>query len=99
MTTSTTWVTRRERSMTGLLEALVEINATEQRIEEGGISIFDERLKGKHGGTRWLSGTPYLWSSFANNAFLFPNQASAVRLIMRFSDELAGCGIHAWSGK
>lgn len=45
-------------------------------------------------GGRFLSGVPYLWSTFGERAFILPSRAYAEQLLADFPAELDGATIH-----
>ena len=57
-------------------------------------SIHGQESDGSHTvirkGDHYLSGTPYLWSVFAERAYIFPSRAYAAQLIGQFPEELNG---------
>lgn len=68
-----------------LIDALVRMNGFKGDGQEA--RIYNPKRKA------WLSGAPYLWSGFAERAYVFPSAAQANELIVNFADELGGCQV------
>lgn len=82
-------VKRRLAEVERLKARLIEIDAAGERHE--GTATYIRT------GTGYLSGSPYLWSSDVNRAFIFRDREQAERLIRSFPLNLAGATVGAWN--
>lgn len=73
--------------MNNIFDALVE--ARSATVLDPGFVVV--KRSGRNGSAQWISGVPYLWTTFIERACVFPSRAEAARFIMRF--DLLECSV------
>ena len=71
-------------------DRLLELDKAGERHDGTETFIFRPAPSKRHA-SGYLAGVPYLWTQYAERAFIFRDKAQAESLIREFPDDLAGC--------
>jgi hypothetical protein len=82
--------------MKEIIDRLIELSGAGEPHDGTETYIFRPSARAA-GAKAYLSGVPYLWSNFAERAFIFRDRAQAEELLREFPIALCGCTVAAFN--